>query len=186
VEQRGIILQAEAQLVAEAGDLSEARALLDQALKESPEAVDLLYDRAMVLEKLGELTPMEEDLRTVIRLKPDHAHAYNALGYTLADRTQRYSEALELIQKAVKLAPDDAFIFDSLGWVNFRMGRLDEALKILKKAYDQQPDPEIAAHLAEVMWAHGDHDAARSLLGAALAKNPDNGALQAIDHRLKP
>jgi tetratricopeptide (TPR) repeat protein len=138
---------------------------------------DLLYDRAMVAEKLDRLDAMESDLRRVIELKPDHAHAYNALGYTFAERNQRLGEAYELVQKALAIAPNDAFIQDSLGWVQFRLGRLDEALKTLKGAYQLRRDPEIAAHLGEILWAGGNRDEALKILRASLVENPGNEML---------
>lgn len=185
-EQRALVVQAEGQLLSDAGDLQTAKQVLTEGLKAVPDSIDLLYDRAMVFEKLDQLGDMETDLRKIIQLKPDHAHAYNALGYTLADRTTRYAEALELIQKAVKLAPEDAFILDSLGWVNFKLGHLDEASTVLKSAFERQGDPEIAAHLAEVMWARGDHAGAEKILSANLQQYPDNASLRQLDKRLHP
>ena len=164
----------------------EAHALLSSSLAKYPDSVELIYDRAMVAEKLDRLDELERDLKRVIELKPDHAHAYNALGYTLADRTKRYSEAYELIQKAIALAPGDAFILDSLGWVQFRLGKTGESLQTLRRAYTMRPDPEIAAHLGEVMWATGSRDEATKLWRAALLEHPGNDSLITVLNRYKP
>lgn len=177
-EQRVVLAQAEAQLLSDAHDFQGAWDVLSEGLKKVSDAPDLLYDRAMVAEKMGRIDLLESDLRQVIRIKPDHAHAYNALGYTLADRTERYAEALELIQKAVALAPGDPFIMDSLGWVQYRLGRLKDAEHNLKDAYDRQPDPEIAAHLGQVLWAQGNRDAATRLWQASYKANPDSEVLK--------
>ena len=129
---------------------------------------------------------MEADLRRVIELRPEHAHAYNALGYTLAERNQRLDEALELVQKALKFAPNDVFIQDSLGWVQYRLGQTDEALKTLKNAYRSRRDPEIAAHLGEVLWIKGEREEALNVWKTSLVENPDNEALMAVLKRFSP
>jgi tetratricopeptide (TPR) repeat protein len=149
-------------------------------VKDNPQSYELLYDRAMAAEKLDKLEVLEIDLRKVIRMKPDYAHAYNALGYTLADRTDRLAEAKELIEKAYKLSPDDPFILDSLGWVYYRMGDTQSALKHLQDAYVSRSDPEIAAHLGEVMWSSGKHDEAQKIWRAALKENPNHETLLAV------
>jgi tetratricopeptide (TPR) repeat protein len=177
-EQRTVLSQADAQLLSDARDFQGAWDVLSDGLHKVPDSPDLLYDRAMVAEKMGRIDLLETDLRQVIKIKPDHAHAYNALGYTLADRTDRYTEALELIQKAIALAPGDHFIIDSLGWVQYRLGRLADAEHNLKDAYDRQPDPEIAAHLGQVLWAQGNKDAATRLWQASYKANPDSEALR--------
>jgi len=110
-------------------------------------------------------------------MKPDCAPAYNALGYTLAERNERLDEAQKLIEKALALTPDDHFILDSMGWVHYRMGRLDQELEFIRRAYDNQPDPEIAAHLGEVLWQQGKHEEAISTWDAALREYPDNEVL---------
>lgn len=185
-EQRVQLVLAEAQLLRDAKAQREAHALLSEWLAKFPDSVELLYDRAMVAEKIDDLTGVERDLRRVIELKPDHAHAHNALGYTLADRTTRFDEARTLIEKALSLAPDDAFIMDSLGWVQFRQGKVDESLETLKKAYAKRGDPEIAAHLGEVMWAAGKRDEAARLWRAALVEYPDNDSLTAVVKKYQP
>lgn len=184
-EQR-LILQAEAQLLREAKAWREAFEVLSGAIEQHPDAFELLYDRAMVAERLGETARLEADLRRVIELKPDYAHAYNALGYTLADRNERIDEAYALIAKAVALAPEDPFILDSLGWVEYRRGNLTEAAKHLRAAYDARPDPEIAAHLGEVLWQMGDRDEAKRLWRASLADNPDHEGLRAVIQKFQP
>lgn len=177
-EQKTQLTQADAQLLTDAHQYQAAYDVLSDSLGRTPDSPDLLYDRAMVSEKMNRLDLLETDLRRVIALKPDHAHAYNALGYTLADRTERYSEALELIEKAVALAPGDPFIIDSLGWVQYRLGRLKDAEHNLEDAYERQPDPEIAAHLGQVLWAQGNKDAANKLWQASYKANPDSEVLK--------
>lgn len=173
----------EAQLLRDAGQLDAALQVADAGLKQVPESADLLYESAMLLERMGRIDAMEVRLRKLIALKPDYAHAYNALGYSLADRGLRLDEAERLIRKAVELSPGDAFILDSLGWVRFKQGHLDEARNILQKAYTLRSDPEIAAHLGEVIWAQGDQQAARQTWRAAAQAHPDNALLKAVMHR---
>ncbi len=144
--------------------------MLAQASAAAPNDVDLIYDQAMVAEKLNRLDEMERLLRRVIELKPDNQNAYNALGYSLADRKVRLEEARTLIQKAVQLAPDDPFIADSLGWVEYRLGNTTEAMRILEDAYKRRPDPEIGAHLGEVLWAAGQRDRAMSIWKGSVAR----------------
>lgn len=180
------IIQAEAQMLQEAGDYEQAFAVLSRGLKVMPKAPELLYDRAMAAEKLNRLDVLERDLRLLIRLKPDYAHAYNALGYTLADRTDRIAEAIELLRQALKLAPDDPFILDSMGWALFKAGRIDEAVHYLKRAYTMRPDPEIAAHLGEVLWVRGERKEARRIWQSSLQAHPDNETLRKTLSRLQP
>jgi Flp pilus assembly protein TadD len=134
----------------------------------------------MAAEKVDRLDVLETSLRKLIELRPDHAHAYNALGYTLADRTDRLQEAHDLIGQALKLAPDDPFIQDSMGWVLYRLGRLDEARAYLERAFKLRPDPEIAAHLGEVLWAQGQRDEAARIWRGTLQEHPGNEILQAV------
>lgn len=171
------LIQAEADLLREAKDHAGVFTLLDAAVRERPDHVDLLYDRAMAAEKLNKLNVLEEDLRKVIRLKPDYAHAYNALGYTLVEKTDRLAEAAELLDKAISLAPEDPFILDSMGWLNYRKGNLDKAREFLERAWRLRQDPEIAAHLGEVLWMKGSRDEASRLWQGSLQSHPENEVL---------
>ena len=139
----------------------------------------------MMAEKLSRLDEMERVLRRVIELKPDHHHAYNALGYSLADRSQRLPEARALIKKALELAPGDPFITDSLGWVEFRLGNREEALRLLRQAYGSRPDPEIAAHLGEVLWATGAREDARRIWREGRERDTANEVLRETLTRLQ-
>ncbi|MEZ5608059.1 MAG: tetratricopeptide repeat protein [Burkholderiaceae bacterium] len=178
-------LLAETQLLRDNGQAQQALRLLNVALKQSPDDDALLYDAAMAAEQLDRTDEMERLLRRVIKLKPDSAQAYNALGYSLADRGVRLPEARTLIEKAVQLAPDDAYIQDSLGWVEFRQGQLGRAQRTLQAAYDKRPDPEIAAHLGEVLWALGERDAALSTWREGLRQDPRNETLNKTLRRLQ-
>ena len=184
-DERTQLVLAEGQLLRDAKRHDESYKLLSQALAVAPDSVPLLYDTAMAAERLNQVAVMEKQLRRIIELKPDYAHAYNALGYSLADRNLRLPEALQLIEKARELAPDDAFILDSLGWVHFRLGDLKLAREHLQRAYDVRPDAEVAVHLAEVLWASGEQDSARKLLREVRAKEPANPLLKSTVTRLK-
>jgi len=140
----------------------------------------------MAAEKLDRLDVLETDLRRVIALRPGDAQAYNALGYTLADRTDRLTEAVSLLDKALSLAPNDPFILDSVGWAQFRTGNLARAQEYLERAFKMRPDPEIAAHLGEVLWAMGQRDAAGKLWQSSLQSHPQNEVLLETLRRLKP
>jgi tetratricopeptide (TPR) repeat protein len=178
-------LLAEAQLLRERRDHAAAADVLKAATERFTDDTDLLYEQAMMSEKLGRFDDMEAQLRRVIALKPDHHHAYNALGYSLADRNVRLTEAKQLIEQALKLAPGESFIVDSLGWVEFRLGNLAEAVKLLRQAYTGRPDAEIAAHLGEALWASGAQDEARLVFGQGLQREPDNEALRDTMKRLQ-
>jgi len=184
--QRVQLTQAEAQLLRDANAYQEAFELLGQALDKMPNTPDLLYDHAMAAEKVNRLDVLEGNLKTLIKLRPDHAHAYNALGYTLADRNQRIEEAHGLIETALKLSPEDPFIMDSMGWVLYRMGRGKEGLDYLHKAFKMRPDAEIAAHLGEVLWALGQQDQAKKIWGGALKDHPNSELLQNTLKRFVP
>jgi Flp pilus assembly protein TadD len=145
----------------------------------------LLYDTAMAAERVDRIGDMERLLRRLMQLKPDEPHAYNALGYTLADRNVRLPEARELLARALALAPDDAHIIDSMGWVYFRMGELAKARELLERAYLLRPEAEIGAHLGEVLWALGEHDAARRIWRQVRAEEPDNETLASTLARLQ-
>ena len=158
--------------------------LTEQALEQFPEDLNLLYTRAMLAEKRGDLAQLERDLRFVIEREPDNAMAINALGYTLADRTDRYQEALSLIEQAYRLNPEDPAILDSLGWVNYRLGNLQQAETQLRKALERFPDHEVAAHLGEVLWAAGKQQDARRVWRRALQQQPDSQVLHETIKRL--
>ena len=178
-------LLAESQLLRENRDFAGSASVLKGALERFPDDTDLLYEQSMMSEKLGRFDEMEAQLRKVIELKPDHHHAYNALGYSFADRNMRLPEAKELIERALKLAPGEPFIVDSLGWVQFRLGHLSEAAQLLRQAYTARPDAEIAAHLGEVLWVSGAQDEARRVLAEAAQRDPSNEALRDTLTRLK-
>lgn len=167
----------EIQLLREFQQHAQVYQLLSDALKRQPDDNDLAYELAMTAEKLDRLEEMEQLLRGIIRRKPDYHHAYNALGYALADRKLRLDEAQALIEKALSFAPDDPFITDSLGWVEFRRGNVHKALQILQKAFRTRPDPEIAAHLGEVHWVLNQKEQALQVWREGLALNPDNPSL---------
>jgi tetratricopeptide (TPR) repeat protein len=177
---------AEAQLLREAGRSKEGYAVLEAALAKQPDNAELLYETALTAEREGKPEVMEKHLRQLLKLKPDHAHALNALGYSLAERNIRLAEANELITRALALAPKDPFIMDSMGWVQFRQGKLADAMKTLETAYAIKADPEIAAHLGEVLWTMGRKDDATRLLKEAAKTNPDNEVLAAALKKFAP
>ena len=184
-EEERMKLVAEAQLLRDAGQFSEALALQAKAVAQFPEDNDLLYDQAMLAEKAGQLEAMERMLRQLIARKPDYHHAYNALGYSLADRGERLQEAKELVQKALTFAPEDPFITDSLGWVEFRLGNHARALQLLESAFKIRPDTEIAAHLGEVLWSMGQQQRAKEVWAAGQELNPDNQTMKETIKRLE-
>jgi tetratricopeptide (TPR) repeat protein len=157
---------------------------LIEALQQYPDDLNLLYTRAMQAEKRNDLAQMEKDLRTIIKRDPDNAMALNALGYTLSDRTTRYAEAKALIEQAHQISPEDPAVLDSLGWVNYRMGNLDEAERLLRQALDRFPDQEVAAHLGEVLWANGKQREAKQVWGKFLKEQPDSPTLRGTIKRL--
>ena len=168
----------EIQLLRDHQQFAEAYTLLEQAIAKYPQDYDLAYDLAMVADKLGKLVEMEQILRRIIAAKPDYHHAYNALGYSFAERNIRLPEARQLIVQALKSAPNDPYILDSLAWVEFRSGNNAEALRILQNAYKTRPDAEIAAHLGEVLWVMGQRNEALDIWRQGTLLNPDNATLQ--------
>jgi tetratricopeptide (TPR) repeat protein len=184
IEQRVQVRQAEAQLLRDAADHAGAYAVLTQALVEHPDQPDLLYDLAMVAEKLDKIDVAEARLARLIELSPNNAQALNALGYTLVDRTTRAGEGLALIERAHKLSPGDPFILDSMGWAYFRTGKFDDAEAYLRRALAERPDPEIAAHLGEVLWAKGERARAQEIWQSQLQSTPDNPVLLETMRRL--
>ncbi|MBI2287185.1 MAG: tetratricopeptide repeat protein [Nitrosomonadales bacterium] len=185
-QQRVQMLLIEAQLLREVKRLEDAYQVLQQGLAKLPNHPDLLYETAMLADRIGKPDIFEQLIRKLIQVKPDHAHAYNALGYSLLERNERVAEAVELVEKALQLAPDDAAIMDSVGWGYYRSGRLDESLKLLRRAFAGNPDPEVAAHLGEVLWVHGDKEEARKIWQDSLRANPGNTLLQAIIRKFIP
>jgi tetratricopeptide (TPR) repeat protein len=185
-EQRVHLYLAEEQVLREAKRYKEALTVLDGALDAIPADKDLLYARALIAEKLGLVEFTERDLRLVLQQEPENAQALNALGYTLADRTERYDEALELIQRALTLKPDDPFILDSMGWVKYRLGNDAEAIKYLKRALSIRNDAEISAHLGEVLWVTGDRKQARTIWNEALENTPDSEILRGVIRKFNP
>ena len=171
------LYRVESELLVRADRSGEAMRLLDAALETYPEHLDLLYARALVAEKLDRLDVTERDLRSIIDRDPDHADALNALGYTLADRTDRFEEAHALIERAFALEPDKYHIVDSMGWVLYRMGRHEEAAEHLRRSYAMDPHPAVAAHLGEVLWALGRREEAKAIWSAALKEDPDDEVL---------
>ena len=183
-QQAAHLILAEAQILRRTKAHQEVYDLLDAGLKKLPDYPELLYDRALAADKLGKFKILEQDLRKLIKLKPDNAHAYNALGYSYAERGMHLPEALKLIRKAVELSPEDPYIMDSLGWVYYRMGNYIEGLNFLNLAFAARPDPEIAAHLGEVLWVKGAKDDARNIWRTALEKDPGNEVLLETLQRL--
>ncbi len=178
-------LLAEAQILREAKQWDEAYAVLGAAAERFPDDADLLYEQSMIAEKLDRMDDMERLLRRVIVLQPDHHHAYNALGYSLAERNLRLEEARALIRKALDLKPGEPFITDSLGWVEYRLGNREEATRLLRQAYQSRPDVEIASHLGEVLWVSGEREEARRVLREARTRDATNDVLVETLARLK-
>ena len=184
-EETRLKFNAEVSLLREFKQYRQAHELMAQALEKTPQDTDLLYEQSMVAEKLGSLDEMERLLRQLIQIKPDHHHAYNALGYSLADRNVRLPEARDLIRKAIEFAPADPFIKDSLGWVEFRLGNKLEAVQIFEAAYRAKPDAEIAAHFGEVLWSLGQRERALAIWKEGQLLNADNETLLETFKRLK-
>ena len=174
----------EGEMLYQAKQFQQAFDLYTKALADMPENSQLLYSRALVAEKLNMLDIVESDLKQVIQREPTNAQALNALGYTLADHNYRLEEALGYIMRAYKISPDDAAIIDSLGWIHYRMGNYEIALKNLRRAFSMQNDPEIAAHLGEVLWVSGQQQSARSVWDEALDSSPHHEALLQVIQRL--
>ncbi|HRM93922.1 MAG TPA: tetratricopeptide repeat protein, partial [Alicycliphilus sp.] len=177
-------LQAEVQLLREMGQYQQAYELQAKVVAMAPQDNDLVYDQAMLADKAGKPQEMERLLRGIIARKPDYHHALNALGFSLADRGVRLQEARTLIMKALEYAPEDPFITDSLGWVEFRLGNRKEALAILERAFKRQQDVEIAAHLGEVLWSLGQRERALAIWREGLRINQDNSTLKDTLKRL--
>lgn len=179
------LVVAEAQLLREANRHGDAFELLGQALVREPDQPELLYDIALTAEKLERFDVLESHLRKLIQKRPEHAHAYNALGYSFADRNVRLDEARKLIEKALELSPEDAFIIDSMGWVLYRQGDTQGAIEQLRRAYRARPDAEIGAHLGEVLWVSGAREEASRIWDESLKSHPDNETLRKAVERLR-
>lgn len=186
VAERAQLLIAEAQLLRDAGKPGDAYGVLAEGLSANPDQPDLLYEAAIAAEKAGRIEAVEPYLRRLIQIKPDQAHAYNALGYSLAERNERLDEAQQLIDKALELSPEDPFILDSKGWVLFRRGDANGALDVLKKAFAVRADPEIAAHLGEVLWTLGRQEEARQTWSEAMKASPGNEVLVGTVRKFAP
>lgn len=183
-ERANAFLSAESSLLLKQNMPQQAYELLEAALAKNPDDVDLLYEAGMVAERVDRIDVMERHLRQLIKLKPDHAHAYNALGYTFADRNTRLDEAETLLLRALSLAGDDAAILDSVGWLYFRKGQMQQAVEYLQKSYARLPEPEVAAHLVEALWAAGRRDEARKVLDTARKTYPDSELLNKLAARI--
>jgi tetratricopeptide (TPR) repeat protein len=179
------IYRAEAEILTKRKDFADAMQVYNGALEDFPHDTDLLYSRAMLAEKMNDLVMLERDLRSILSREPNNADALNALGYTLADRTDRFNEAYELVKRAYELKPDDHYVIDSMGWTLYRMGRHQEALMHLRRAMELNGDPEIAAHLGEVLWMTGDKKAAIEIWDTALKSTPDDPRLLDVKKRFK-
>jgi tetratricopeptide (TPR) repeat protein len=173
----------EGNLLRDANQPREAFEALEASSKAYPDSAEILYDLAMAAEKIDRLDTAETALKRVISLKPDDAQGYNALGYTLVDRTDRVEEGLKLIEKAHALAPEDAFILDSMGWAHYRLGQFAKSVEYLQRALSKRQDPEVAAHLGEVLWKMGQQDAAQKVWREALVEAPTHPVLTATVKR---
>ena len=185
-QQRVQVTLAEAQLLRDAKQPGAAYDVLEQGMRQLPDNPELMYEAALMAEPLGKLEAFEQLLRKVIAIKPDYAQAYNALGYSLLDRNVRLQEGMKLVEKANQLAPEDAGIIDSMGWGHYRLGNLSKSLEFLQRAVQVNPDPEIVAHLGEVLWVQGDHEQALKVWGESLKAHPDNPLLQAVMKKFMP
>jgi tetratricopeptide (TPR) repeat protein len=182
---RLILIQAEGEILTEEKRYPEAMEVFNKAIEEESHP-DLLYSRAMLAEKMGRMDVLEADLKAILAVDAENATALNALGYTLADRTDRYDEAYDYIKRAYEISPDDFYILDSMGWILYRLGRLDEAVDFLQRALELRNDPEIAAHLGEVFWVMGKKQAAKEIWDTALKGTPTDDRLLEVIERFKP
>lgn len=179
-QQHEQLIVAEVQLLREGRQIDQAFQVAIKGLEKLPDNQTLMYEAAMLADKLGKITIAEEMLRKLIKLSPDHAHAYNALGYSFMERKVRLAEAMALVEKAYQLEPDDAAILDSMGWGYYLTGNLNKGVEFLRRAYAVFPDPEVAAHLGEVLWHQGVREEAKNIWRESLNKNPDNAVLKSV------
>ncbi|MFT4562422.1 MAG: tetratricopeptide (TPR) repeat protein [Gammaproteobacteria bacterium] len=184
-QQRLQIVRAEGEILTQHDRFEDAMAVYNEALIDTYD-MELLYTRAMLAEKMDRFEVLEADLNTIIEREPENSQALNALGYTLADHTNRYDEAYEFVRRALALNPEDFYILDSMGWVLYRLGRLTEAVEYLTRAREIRDDPEVAAHLGEVLWVMGEKKAARDIWNNALQDTPDDQRLLDVIERLAP
>jgi tetratricopeptide (TPR) repeat protein len=184
-EQQILVIQSQAVLLSKAKRHQDAFDLLGKAVQNLPNTPDLIYDYALAAERILNFEVMVAELRKVMQAKPDFAAAYNALGYSYADRNIKLDEAISLIEKALSITPNDHFALDSLGWAHYRKGNLDKAIAYLQQAYASSADPEIAAHLGEALWQKGQREAALNLWRDALTANPGNEVLLAVSNKFK-
>ena len=185
-EQRVQLILIEGKILRDAEQYSEALQVLNKGLEKLPNNPDLLYEAALVADKQGKPDVAEDLLRKLIKVVPDHAHAYNALGYSLLERNVRLPEAMKLVEKAYQLAPDDAAILDSMGWGYYLTGDLPKSVEFMRRAYASFPDPEVAAHLGEVLWKQGERAEARKIWQDSLKNNPDSAVLKAVIRKFAP
>jgi tetratricopeptide (TPR) repeat protein len=184
--QRVQLVMIESQFLNEAKRFDESFKVLAQGLEKFPNEPELLYQSALIADKLNKTDMFEQLLRKLIKVDPNNAHSYNALGYSWLERNVRVAEAMELVEKAYKLAPDDIAIVDSMGWGYFRLGQYDKSIAFLRRAYQANPDPEIAAHLGEALWVSGDKAGAQQVWSENSKANPKNETLQAVIKRFIP
>ncbi len=184
--QQVTLVLVEAQMLRDAKQFDTSYQVLAEALKALPNQPQLLFETAMAADKLGKAELFEQLLRKLLQLAPDHAQAYNALGYSFLERNVRIDEGMKLVEKAYQIEPDDAAITDSMGWGYYRLGKLDKSAEFLRRAFAANPDPEIAAHLGEVLWAQGNKEEAKKIWQAAMKANPENDALRAAIKKFIP
>jgi tetratricopeptide (TPR) repeat protein len=185
-QQQVQLILTEGQVLRDAKFFDKAFQVLTRGLDKFPNHPDLMYETAMMADKLGKASLFEDLLRKLIKAEPGHAHAYNALGYSLLDRKVRLEEAMKLVEKAHELAPEDAAIMDSMGWGYYLTGNLSKSVEFMRRAYAVYPDPEVAAHLGEVLWQQGSRDEASAIWQENLKKNPDNTVLKAVIKKFLP
>ena len=185
-QQRVQLVLLEAKILRDEKHLDSAYQMLRQGLEKLPDQPDLLYETGMLADQIGQREAFEQMMRKLIRLQPDFAHGYNALGYSLLERNERVAEGMELVEKAYGLAPNDAAIIDSVGWGHYRLGNLAKSVEFLRRAYTSNPDPEIAAHLGEVLWMKGDKEEARKIWQQALQAHADNAVLVSVVKKFIP
>ena len=185
-QQRAQLILTEGQILRDAKKYDQAYTVLSKGLELLPNQPDLLYEAAMMADKQGKYDVFEKTLRKLIKVTPDNAQAYNALGYSLLERNVRLAEAMELVEKAYQLAPDDAAIMDSMGWGYYRLGNLPKSLEYMRRAYAAFPDPEVAAHLGEVLWQSDAKEEAKKIWQNTLKVHPDNAVLQAVIKKFMP